>query len=679
MRSSADIETPVMTRFPSLPFACAALLVAATAAAAPAPKATYTAALSKAVAARAALDTDAASVGPAALRAARAAVRAFEAVVRRFPTSGYCDDALWEGAQLASKTWHRSREVRDRSTVERLLEFLRREYPTSRYVARVPDALNRLQPPPLAKAPAERPVERPAPPPGGRPAAPPPTRPPPVVASAAAPVAPPPVRFAPASPDTEVPDDYVAPRAGAGATTSAVTAPASPTFARLKRIRRDVLPAGVRLTLELDTEVPYRDQQTATPPRVVLDLRRTRPENPLPGAGIPTATSVVRQVQVERATGDTSRVLIDTAVDARYSLFVLYNPFRLVVDVESGRPGGPPPEMAERRPAAAATAVVPPPSVVAPVPLASRASLPDPGLAPAAAVPGRTAAPLRASDAADRDTRNGRDTRGGRALALPNDDATAPSTPGAVKPSAPASNLRGGFSLSRQLGLRASRIVIDPGHGGHDPGAQVKSLNEADLVLEVALKLERLLKKEPGVEVVMTRRTDVFVPLEERTALANRAGADLFLSIHANASRNPAARGIETYFLNFAPNPEAEAVAARENAASGRAMHHLPDLVRTIALNNKIDESRDFAALVQQALVGKVKGARDLGVKQAPFVVLIGATMPSILAEISFITNRSDAAQLKTGGQRQKIAEALFAGIMRYQRTLKTTATVASQ
>ncbi len=268
-------------------------------------------------------------------------------------------------------------------------------------------------------------------------------------------------------------------------------------------------------------------------------------------------------------------------------------------------------------------------------------------------------------------------------IAGPVASPTAPASAAPV-PSEPRPNGRGGFSLSRQLGLGVARIVIDPGHGGHDPGAMNDGLSEAELVLDVALRLEKLLVKQPGVEVVMTRRSNVFVPLEERTAIANREGADLFLSIHANASEDDRARGIETYFLNFAPNPAAEAIAARENAASAGTMRQLPDIVKAIALNNKLDESRDFASLVQSAMLDRLKRAnkrvKDLGVKQAPFMVLIGATMPSILAEVSFLTNHQEATLLRGGTYRQQIAEALFTGVMRYQRSLKAaTETVASQ
>jgi N-acetylmuramoyl-L-alanine amidase len=248
---------------------------------------------------------------------------------------------------------------------------------------------------------------------------------------------------------------------------------------------------------------------------------------------------------------------------------------------------------------------------------------------------------------------------------------------------APSHNLTGGFSIARQLGLGVSRIVIDPGHGGHDPGAKGGGTTEAELVLDVSLRLAKLLEAIPGVEVVLTRKTDDYVPLQERTAIANREGADLFLSIHANANSSAQAQGVETYFLNFATTLGAAAVAARENAASGQSMGELPDVVKTIALNNKLDESRDFATYVQREMIAKLRPAnktiRDLGVKQAPFVVLIGAAMPSVLAEISFVTNPQEARLLKSSAYRQKIADALFNGLKKYQGALNKATTVASQ
>ena len=248
---------------------------------------------------------------------------------------------------------------------------------------------------------------------------------------------------------------------------------------------------------------------------------------------------------------------------------------------------------------------------------------------------------------------------------------------GAVEPNATALP----FSMARQLGLHVSRIVIDPGHGGHDPGARGKGITEAELVLDVALRLQHLLEPIPGVEVMLTRQTDDFVSLLERTAIANREGADLFLSIHANASASSLARGVETYFLEFADNLNVAELAARENAASGQAMSTLPDFVKEIALHNKLDESRDFATIVQRAMIERLRGSnktvRSLGVKQAPFVVLIGAAMPSVLAEISFLTNAQELRLLKTDAYRQRIAEALFNGIRKYQESLTTVQTVA--
>jgi len=267
---------------------------------------------------------------------------------------------------------------------------------------------------------------------------------------------------------------------------------------------------------------------------------------------------------------------------------------------------------------------------------------------------------------------------------LPAKTATLPpATPATPAPEAPNANTAGGFSIARQLGLGVSRIVIDPGHGGHDPGAQGKGLNESELTLDIALRLEEMLKKEPGVEVVLTRRTDEYIPLEERTAIANRESADLFLSIHANASRSAVASGVETYFLSFAATPEAEAVAARENSAHGGEMHKLPDMIRAIALNNKLDESRDLAGMVQEAMVSRLRRSnreiRNLGVKKAPFVVLIGAGMPSVLAEVSFVTNRQELQLLKTPAYKDRIAEALHAAIIRYRRSLKGASAIAAQ
>jgi N-acetylmuramoyl-L-alanine amidase len=229
----------------------------------------------------------------------------------------------------------------------------------------------------------------------------------------------------------------------------------------------------------------------------------------------------------------------------------------------------------------------------------------------------------------------------------------------------------GDRSLIRALGLKIGRIVIDPGHGGHDTGTiGPNGLEEKDLVLDVAKRLGKLLDARLGADVIYTRQDDTFIPLETRTAIANQEEADLFVSIHANSSRDPDARGVETYYLNFTSNANALEVAARENAVSDKSIHELQDLVKKIALKEKIEESREFAANVQQSLHSglstKSPGIRDRGVKKAPFIVLIGANMPSILAEISFVSNPGDEKRLETAEYRQRIAESLYKGISKY-------------
>src|SRR5208337_1943776 len=229
----------------------------------------------------------------------------------------------------------------------------------------------------------------------------------------------------------------------------------------------------------------------------------------------------------------------------------------------------------------------------------------------------------------------------------------------------------GDRSLTRALGLKIGKIVIDAGHGGHDTGTiGPDGLLEKDVVLDVARRLGHLLESRLGAEVIYTRQDDTFIPLETRTAIANRERADLFISIHANSSRDSDARGVETYYLNFTSSPEALEVAARENAVSEKSIHELQDLVKKIALKDKIDESREFAGDVQESLYGGLAlnnaGIRNRGIKKAPFIVLIGANMPSILAEISFVSNPTDERKLETSEHRQRIAESLYRGVSRY-------------
>ncbi|MBI3400061.1 MAG: N-acetylmuramoyl-L-alanine amidase [Acidobacteria bacterium] len=458
----------------------------------------------------------------------------------------------------------------------------------------------------------------------------------------------------------------------------------------IKEIRRTVLPEVVRITVELDGEVAFHDERIGDPARVFVDLPGTRAAPSLVDQTrrFESDADLVRQLRVGRHPNNTTRIVLDAEGVASYSVYPLYDPYRLVIDcVRAGTTTAAatpkPTAAAPRATATRTTAAAPPAPAVArrppgPTPVTAKPLTTwlrkAPGMTPqAAALIAETYASGADTPAVESAPRN--------ADGLSISPAPGPSP--AMTPAPPVKNATPGVSIARQLGLGVSRIVIDPGHGGHDPGAQGKGVTEAELVLDVALRLEKLLAKTPGTEIILTRRTDDFIPLPERTAIANRESADLFLSIHANASPTPQARGIETYFLNFANNLSAAAVAARENAASGQTMGALPDFLKAIALNNKLDESRDFATQVQHAMIDRLKPAnktvKDLGVKQAPFVVLIGAAMPSVLAEISFVTNPGEARLLKGNVYRQRIAEALFNAIRKYQASLRNVSTVALQ
>jgi N-acetylmuramoyl-L-alanine amidase len=540
------------------------------------------------------------------LRAVHTVVSDFESIVRQYPSSGYADDALWRAAKVSIDAFKRFRDARDKDAATRLLRALSAQYPTSRQAKQVPAQLRALE--------ALEPMSA-------------------VGTTSAAPP----------------------PEPAAAASVPIASAPPAP-LATIKGIRRTVLNDTVRIIVDLDMEVPFHDERLANPSRVFVDLPSTRSNPSLIDRTIrfDSDSDIVRQVRVGRHPNRTTRIVLDADGVSSYSVYPLYNPYRLVIDCLRAAPA---------EPAKAAVAVP-----AAPPPLLARIAAGSWARAWPAAPPSNGA--LLAEAMAPQPTPT-----------LPVMPITPPATPALA--GAASRNITGGFSIARQLGLGVSRIVIDPGHGGHDPGAKGAGTTEAELVLDVALRVEKLLTKVPGVEVVLTRRTDEFVPLQERTAIANREAADLFLSIHANASSSPQARGIETYFLNFANNLSSAAVAARENASSGQTMATLPDVVKTIALNNKLDESRDFATYVQRSMIEKLrasnKTARDLGVKQAPFVVLIGAAMPSVLAEVSFLTNAQEARLLKGAAYRQRIAEALFDAVRKYQTSLKSAPSVAQQ
>jgi len=392
---------------------------------------------------------------------------------------------------------------------------------------------------------------------------------------------------------------------------------------------------STRVVLDLERRVKLKYDRVGNPERLWIDLLGTRLHPNLAKRVFPVGDGLLEQVRIAQNRPDVVRVVLDFKDSWEHNFFYLDDPPRLVIDVKG--PQAPPAMVADGGKDRADPPAAAPSTGSEKAPPAA-----DAKPAPAETAPSRTARDL-------------------------------------PPPEPPAANRGGSYSLARQLGLGARTIVIDAGHGGHDPGTIGRGgLQEKDLVLDVAVRLERLVRKELGAEVVMTRSTDVFIPLEERTGIANAKQADLFLSIHANASRNPKARGIETYFLSFARSSHAEAVAARENAISEATLKDLQSLVRKITLPTKIDESRDFASSVQEAMVSgvrKVHTVPDRGVHTAPFYVLIGANMPAVLAEIAFVSNPEDEHRLRTPEYRDTIARALLGGVRTYLDALNRTQT----
>jgi N-acetylmuramoyl-L-alanine amidase len=437
-------------------------------------------------------------------------------------------------------------------------------------------------------------------------------------------------------------------------------------------VRHWVGPNYLRIVIEVDGEVKFESVRLSNPDRIVVDLQTARLSPELVGKTFPIENGFLRQIRVARFSTDVARVVLDVEKIEAYSIFSLPNPFRLVIDVQGTAPTqiartvnpGPPAGTEGRNPEKVHS---PPPPNPAPTARAdANVKAPTPARVKTESAPSTPAGHEEASSSVKPSpgSKPGKKSK--------EETETADVTP-AVQPAVPTES--GSRTLTRALGLKIGRIVIDPGHGGHDTGTiGPTGLEEKEVVLDVGLKLKKLLEQNTGCEVIMTRSDDTFIPLEERTAIANEKSADLFISIHANASPDKSARGIETYYLNFTSNPDALELAARENASSQEAVHQLQDLIKKIAMTEKIEESQDFARQVQHEVythVTKASGAqRDRGTKKAPFVVLIGANMPSVLAEISFLTNPRDERLLKKSDYRQKIAFALYEGILDYLKTL---------
>lgn len=509
-------------------------------------------------------------------------------------------------------------------------------------------------------------------------------------------------------------------------------------ISRVTGIRHWSTPDYTRVAIDLEQDVKFESQRISNPERIFFDLRNTRLASTLVGKSFEVDDGLLQKIRVAQYQPKRTRIVLEIGERSDYHAFLLSNPSRLMIDIH-GKP--------------AATAAAKAGEVVVEQQFDSAKSRvegsastevisddSDDDASPAAPIAKKNSGSIKTVvgasgvkktivDADDEDALNGNHTPDLKAdakkpvslaaqkltpaekesqgdtvatvdtpgLRNTNASSTNPPAEPAAKPESTSSissrakshmvkgknngadhDIReaqpragGDRSLTRALGLKIGKIVIDPGHGGYDTGTiGPNGLQEKDLVLDVSHRLGKLLESRMGEEVVYTRRDDTFIPLETRTAIANQEQADLFVSVHANSSHDPDARGVETYYLNFTSSPDALEVAARENAVSEKSIHELQDLVKKIALREKIEESQEFASDVEGALhnglAAKNPGLRDRGVKKAPFIVLIGANMPSILAEISFVSNPGDERRLRSAEYRQRIAESLYRGIAKY-------------
>jgi N-acetylmuramoyl-L-alanine amidase len=498
-----------------------------------------------------------------------------------------------------------------------------------------------------------------------------------------------------------------------------------------------------RIIIPLGGQAKYQAARISDPDRIYFDISGAKLGAKLNAPVDVPSGGYLKAVRMAQNNPDVVRIVLEVTEVKDYSVFELANPDRLVVDVygpDADIARGASSSTAKRSPMDAPLTANKPAAVGSATDIADTSTEPRkttknssaalsaradaPNLSATSTAPNSSAA---ASAAASKTVKNAPavSARAGSASV----NANAPSTVSGAAPtgssagaSAPAASLRevkatkptsipaasansatgaslktatevtgpapvpqptssGEQSLTRALGLKIGRIVIDAGHGGHDTGTiGPTGLMEKDLALDLALRLGKLIETRlPAAEVIYTRSEDTFVPLEQRTAIANNSKADLFLSIHANSSTDPQIGGIETYYLNFNASPGAMDVAARENATAQSNVHDLDDIVQKIARNEKIEESRDFASDIQASLA-KQAGAteRSRGVRRAPFVVLIGADMPSVLAEVSFLSNPAQEQWLKKPDNRQRIAEGLYRGIETYLHSTNSLATAAA-
>jgi len=568
----------------------------------------------------------------------QAAAEAYQFLIREYPTNKLVQDAMLRTAQLQKD------QLGDPAAATKTYQDFQKKYPRSAHKREVQEALAELA---LLKNAESGNLDAKTTP------------------QPAAPLA---------SPTRTAKEESLQPVTRGAGNTSGGEKPKSVGVPSVQHIRCTLTPDGTEVVIDLEDAVQYVSGRIANPDRIYFDLHAARLSPALLRNKIRVSGDLLSQVRVAQNQGGVVRVVLDVNGVRDYAASLMHKPSRLVIELY-GSSG------AHSTPVQSAKAT---PPVVKNLSndksdgatdaetLAMNAPVLSENPQPAGPMEETTPAPVPPkpipSPVKILNTSHGRTGTG--------------SKPDLVQPpvAAPVPTRDGQSTLTRALGLKIGRIVIDAGHGGHDTGTiGPTGLMEKDLCLDVALRLGKIIQQKlPGADIVFTRSDDTFIPLEDRTRIANEAKADLFLSIHANSSPDHGARGIETYYLNMKGSPEAMAVAARENAVSQQGIHDLEEVVKKIARTEKIDESRELAEDVQDSLSKRiqktVKPVKNRGVRKAPFVVLIGADMPSILTEISFLSNPSDEQLLKKPEYRQRVAEGLYQGVSDYLQSMNSMA-----
>jgi N-acetylmuramoyl-L-alanine amidase len=591
----------------------------------------------------------------------QSAVDSYEFLVHEYPTSKYCQDAVLRTAKLQRE------QLGDSAQAKKSYEDFLKRYPRSPRKREAQEALAELALLQNDDAPAATNS----------------------VAVNSNPVAVPSAEEARSN----------APVHSGGKTVSRARAREIP---QVRRIRAAANGNATRVTIDLDDSVQFVSGRIANPDRIFFDLHAARLTPEVTRGNIHYDGGMLTAVRVAQNHNGVVRVVLDVNGVKDYSASLTNNPTQLLIDLYGNAPTAAPVRTAKAKKPQPAAAEDSNESATAAANTETRtvqntaakesaegASSPvgQPTANAKSAISSTINSGAIGAGAIDSPSAGGNSSavaRNSVASAKNTKSKSVKSTAASAKPdlvrpaSAPQPTRDGQSTLTRALGLKIGRIVIDAGHGGHDTGTiGPTGLMEKDLCLDVALRLGKIIEQRlPGADVIYTRSDDTFVPLEERTNIANQAKADLFISIHANSSRDHAARGIETYYLNLKGSAEAMEVAARENATAQGGVHELQDLVMKIARTEKIDESKELAEDIQDSLAKRMqkssKPVKNRGVRKAPFVVLIGADMPSILTEISFLSNPADEKLLKQPEQRQKVAEGLYQGMVSYLESMNS-------